>query len=82
MGKSRHRHAAKTGIVLDDAEIAAITKRKRHPAQARVLFAAKIKHIIRPDGSLIVLRSHVEHLLGGEQKVRLKPEPEPNWNNL
>lgn len=66
-------------MFLTDDEIADLTRRTQHPAQARVLRAMGIEHRQRPDGSLAVLRAHVVQLLGcgGEDKM---PAPdEPDW---
>ncbi len=38
-----------------------------------------IDHRPRPEGTLVVLRSHVEHLLGGVES-RKTVEAEPNWS--
>ncbi len=69
-------------MILTDAELVEITKRKRHPAQARALRAMDIKYLIRPDGSLVVLKTYVEHLLGGKPQARLKAPPQPDWTRL
>jgi len=39
-------------MILTESEIVAITNRKRHKAQAKVLTALGIPHRARPDGSL------------------------------
>lgn len=65
-------------MFLTPDEIAELTGRKLHKAQRSVLNHLGIEHKIRPDGSLVVLRSHVEKSLGGESgNVKL---PEPNWS--
>lgn len=40
-----------------------------------------IEHRIRPDGTVAVLRSHVERVLGGEVGSKLK-EHEPDWSAI
>lgn len=64
-------------MFLTDQEIADLTHRQRKPAQARVLTFMGIEHKPRPDGSLAVLRSHVERILGEGAilKIRRKTEP-------
>ena len=52
-------------MFLDDAEIAQLTQRTRRPAQSRVLSFMGIEHKRRPDGSIAVLRAHVERMFGG-----------------
>ena len=53
-------------MFLTPEEIVALTRRKRRPAQVIALRYMGIEHRVRPDGSVAVLRSHVERLLGGE----------------
>lgn len=68
-------------LILDDDEIATITKKVRPHAQVKVLRALGVEHKVRPDNTLVVSRAHVEHLLGGEDRTTL-PSPEPNWGAL
>lgn len=63
-------------IVLTDAEIRDVTRKKRPSAQVRVLRAMGIAYRIRPDGSVLVLR---ESLLG-ESSDDTVQESEINWN--
>ncbi|WP_224785387.1 DUF4224 domain-containing protein [Pandoraea pnomenusa] len=53
-----------TSIFLTRDEIRVMTGRVRHKSQALVLSALGIEHKVRPDGSLLVLRAHVEQSLG------------------
>lgn len=64
-------------MFLSDEEIAELTQRHRKPAQVRVLTFMGIDHRLRPDGSVAVLKAHVERLLGegAMLKVRKKTEP-------
>ncbi len=66
-------------MVLTEAEIALITHRKRHKAQAAAMADLGIQFMIRPDGSLIVLRAAVEKAFGMHGD-RVRREPEPNWS--
>lgn len=70
------------GLFLDSDELAAITSKQRRSAQRRVLNALGISHKVRPDGTLVVLRSHVERQLGGHVPGPAKKEPEPNWGAM
>lgn len=53
-------------MFLTQEELTALTGRKKRPAQVMALRHMGIEHRVRPDGSVVVLRSHVERLLGGE----------------
>ena len=55
-------------------EIAALTNRQRSAAQVRALRTMGIEHRVRPDGTVAILRSHVEHLLGYSVSARVKTE--------
>lgn len=67
-------------MFLTPDEIVALTNRKNRPAQRTVLNHLGIQHKVRPDGSLVVLRSHVEDALGKESKHNKAPEP--NWSAI
>lgn len=69
-------------LFLDDTEIADLTHKRRPKAQGEVLNSLGITHKVRPDGSLIVLRSHVERQLGGEVATPSKKDPVPNWGAI
>jgi hypothetical protein len=45
-----------------------------------MLRAMGIEHIARPGESPAVLRSHVEHLLGGATPAKVSREVEPDWS--
>lgn len=64
-------------ITLTPDELRSVTGRRRKDAQRRALDAMGVRYAVRPDKSLAVLRSHVEHVLGaalpGTMRVR---EPE------
>ena len=66
-------------MFLDDDELIKLTQRTRWAAQARVLTFMGIEHRRRPDGSIAVLRAHVEKLFG-EGSVRKKERPKPELN--
>jgi hypothetical protein len=69
-------------VFLSDEEIEQLTEKKRHSTQQKILNALGISHKVRPNGTLVVLRSHVEKLLGGSVAAPAKKEPEPNWDAL
>lgn len=54
-----------SSLFLDDTQIFDLTKRYRHSAQAKVLRFLGIIHDIRPDGSIVVLKEHVDKKYGG-----------------
>lgn len=57
-----HWHAVY--MFLTSQELIVLTQRERSKAQCRVLTFLGIEHKLRPDGSVVVLRTHVEFLLG------------------
>lgn len=69
-------------MFLTPEEIIELTGRKTHPSQRNVLNHLGIDHKTRPDGSLVVLRSHVEKSLGGESSSAKLKSPEPNWSAI
>jgi len=70
-------------MFLNETDIADLTKRKRAKAQQKQLNAMGIQYKVRADGSLVVLQTHVERLLGGlEQSARQRSVREPNWEVL
>jgi len=71
-------------IFLSREEIAQLTNRQRFKAQASVLRYMGVEHRVRPDGSLAVMRAHVEKLFCGEPNTLAhKTKPiEPNWSAM
>lgn len=69
-------------VFLNDDELQQLTQKKRHCTQRKVLNAMGIAYKPRPDGTLVVLRSHVERIFGGKVSEPPKKEPEPNWAAL
>lgn len=71
-------------MFLTDEQIVELTKRTRRASQRKVLTAMGIEHRPRPDGSLVVLRSHVEKLLDSalaNAKITVKNN-EPDWSKV
>lgn len=68
-------------MFLDEEEVREMTDRKTRSAQRKMLNALGITYKVRADGSILVLRAHVERELGGAstEAVR-KKEFVPNWS--
>ncbi len=62
-------------MFLSDEDVEEMTGRQRKPAQSRVLTFMGVEHKIRPDGSLAVLRAHVEKLFGAGIYTDKKRKP-------
>nr|VFJ61943.1 MAG: protein of unknown function (DUF4224) [Candidatus Kentron sp. DK] len=60
----------------DESEVRILTGRVRHGARVRALRGMGIEHVVRPDGSPVVLRSHVETEMGNAGSRR---RPERSW---
>jgi Domain of unknown function (DUF4224) len=54
-----------TTLLLSREEVADLTGRTQHAAQARVLRGMGIEHRVRPDGSIAVARAHFDSVFGG-----------------
>lgn len=63
-------------IVLTDAEIRDVTRKKRPSAQVRALRSMGIAHRMRPDGTVMVLRSSLQD----EASPSVEQESEINWD--
>jgi len=65
---------------LSKEEVAEMTGRVQRSAQTRELTHMGVIHKLRADGSVLVLRAHVEQLLGYQSEAKKKPpEHVPNW---
>ncbi len=65
-------------MFLTEDEVKELTGMSRRASQAKVLNSLGIIHKTRPNGSLVILRSHVEQVLSGgksEEKHRWATEP-------
>ena len=67
---------------LTPDELIELTRKRRHDAQARMLRAMGIEHRARPGECPAVLRSHVEHLLGGVAPAKVAKQTEPDWSAI
>lgn len=65
---------------MPEEEIAELTGKVRHSAQARVLNRMGIDHKIRPDGSIVVLRSVADRVLGDRATKSKMKAWEPVFN--
>lgn len=67
-------------MFLTDDELTGLTGKRRQSARIRVLNGMGIQHKIRPDGSVAVLRTHVERLFG-EKTAKSKMDAwQPAWS--
>ena len=72
-----------TDTFLSDEEVQSLTDRKVRPAQARVLKAMGIEHRIRPDGSVAILRAHINKVFDGSPDATTKTKKAvPNWDAM
>jgi hypothetical protein len=69
-------------MFLTEEELYELTGAQRGNARVRILRAMAIEHRVRPDGRVIVLRKHIEALLGGTLLANAPQSPEPNWAAL
>jgi len=64
--------------LLSAEEIERLTGKKRRPAQVRVLRQMGVRHIVRPDGCVLVARAARDKLLGVSARVAdAAPEEAP-----
>lgn len=69
-------------MFLSKAELKALTNRMQYAAQIRTLRAMGIQHCVRPDGSVAVMRSHIEAIFGLQNRAISRTPTEPNWGAL
>lgn len=58
-------------IALTAEELVEVTHKRRPSAQCRALRSMGIEHRTRPDGTVLVHRSHFDNLLGGVANAKL-----------
>lgn len=68
-------------MILNETELSALTNRVRRDAQVKALRFMGIEHRIRPDGTVAVLKAHVEQSLGLKSGSTIK-ESEPDWSAI
>ncbi len=57
-------------MILSHEELIELTGKKAKPAQVQALRYIGLEFRLRPDGSPIVLKSHVEKVFGGSQESK------------
>lgn len=68
-------------MFLTRDEVVELTGKKQRAAQVAVLNALGITHKIRPDGAVLVLRSHIEQVFAGlKPQAKQEREWNPNWD--
>lgn len=67
-------------LFLDDDDLTELTGKRRNSARIRVLNSMGVQHKIRPDGSIAVLRAHVERLFGEKSTKAKLNEWQPAWS--
>lgn len=74
---------SRESMFLDTDEIINLTNRKRRAAQKIMLNALGIQYKTRADGSIAILRSHVEKEFGGTDNEKKKQRIiEPDWDAM
>jgi hypothetical protein len=73
-----------TSMFLDQEEIKSLTNSTRRDAQTKALRAMGIEHKVRPDGSIAILRDHINKVFDGNpDSVRKRVKVvEPNWSAI
>lgn len=70
-------------MFLTEEELLELTGRQRRDAQVKMLRHMGIDHRVRADGTVVVLKTHIDKVFGGiaEQTVKVK-RVEPNWSGV
>lgn len=72
-----------THTFLTEEEIFQLTRRTRRSSQVIVLQQMSIEHRVRPDGSVAVLRDHINKIFDGQESASRTPKAiEPNWDAM
>jgi hypothetical protein len=79
---STPRPPVSSALFLSADEVIELTKRQRHAAQRRALIGLGITFRVRRDGSLAVLRAHVEEMFGVQGRHSTPKEIEPDWDAM
>jgi|LakMenEpi03Aug12_release.lakeMendotaPanAssembly.Ray.scaffolds.fasta_scaffold3219188_1 hypothetical protein len=69
-------------MILSATELRELTGRRQKACQVQALRFMCIEHKVRPDGSIVVLKAHVEQSLGLMNDTKVKKETEPNWGAI
>lgn len=73
-----------TSMFLDHEEIKGLTNSSRRDAQTKALRAMGIEHKVRPDGSIAILRDHINKVFDGipDSARKTVKAIEPNWSAI
>lgn len=69
-------------MFLSYEEIVELTGKKQRAAQVRALRYMGIEHRCRPNGSVAVLKTHVDKTLDGNQIATKLNEHQPIWGDV
>lgn len=70
-------------MFLSPEELVQLTGRQRRDAQVRALRYMGIEHRVRPDGTVAVLKTHVEQSFGETHSHdKVVKQVEPDWSSL
>jgi len=70
-------------MFLTPEELTELTGRQRRDAQVRALRYMGIEHRVRPDGTVAVLKTHVEQSFGETHSHdKVVKQVEPDWSAL
>lgn len=72
-------------LFLNPAEIRELTGKRNRKSQIEVLGLLGITHKVRPDGSILVMRTYLEQEFGMEDTAELLEkvkELEPDWSAI
>lgn len=69
-------------MFLNAEQIRELTGKQRAPAQCRVMRELGIKHGVRPDGSIVVMETAVDSVLGPGAASKLARKKQPNFENV
>lgn len=69
-------------MFMTEQDLKQLTHRSYAKAQQAVLDSWGVLYKVRPDGSLCVLRSHIEQVLGGEPVEKKRKPITPDFNAL
>lgn len=70
---------------LTAEEVVELTQKRTRPSQVTALTRMGIKHLVRPDGSVAILRAYVRKVFGDEASESSKRKSKiasPNWAAL
>jgi hypothetical protein len=70
-------------MFLSGEELSSMTNRVQHKAQAKMLRSMGVEFRTRADGTLAVLRAHVDKVFGNAaESVPKKKSFQPNWDGV